>query len=223
MAKKLFRIETEKIVNSSSLMKNNTNIKSWSGDLSLLQNGESMFEGCVNMSSFSQNLPDLTNGKRMFYDAGRYDQELTNESGSFSFNGKLYSFDGTEMFASSQFLENSEPCYVGFVWTGSSTESSMRPTAITNAFNYRHIYDDATINYVTNFCKLNTSAKDCNIGTIQTQENKLSVWTSKGWTIDYDSPIRCAPGWESATAKIKPSNKTSSEVFIKAFLVYTQR
>ena len=54
------------LVNGYRLFFTNTNLTSFSGDLSLLEDGSEMFYGCQNLTSFSSSLPSLTNGDKMF-------------------------------------------------------------------------------------------------------------------------------------------------------------
>ena len=66
MAKKLFKIQTDKIENGTKLMYENTALTSWVGDLSSLTNGTGMFFGCFNLTTFTSDLSSLTNGDNMF-------------------------------------------------------------------------------------------------------------------------------------------------------------
>lgn len=66
MAKKLFEIQTDKIVNGSMLMYLNTALTSWVGDLNSLTNSYSMFRDCTNLTSFNAKMPSLTDGVSMF-------------------------------------------------------------------------------------------------------------------------------------------------------------
>ena len=66
MSKKLFEIQTDKIVNGTKLMYKNTALTSWAGDLNSLNAGNYMFMVCTSLGSFTGDLSSLTGGYFMF-------------------------------------------------------------------------------------------------------------------------------------------------------------
>ena len=60
-------IKSNEIVDGSTLMWLNFNLKSWDSDLSSLSNGYYMFAECYNATDFRADTPYLENGFGMFY------------------------------------------------------------------------------------------------------------------------------------------------------------
>ena len=89
MADKLFEIQTDKIVNGSRLMYNNTSLTSWVGDLSSLENGQKMFYCCYNLTALDAdssgspvNLSSLTDAFCMFESCKKLSAFTSDSSGS---------------------------------------------------------------------------------------------------------------------------------------------
>lgn len=84
-----FSGDLSSLVDGSSMYYLSTSLTSFSGDLSNLVNGEGMFEGCTNLTLFTADLPKLTNGYGMFQQCYKLK----------SFSSKLPSLtDGSYMF-----------------------------------------------------------------------------------------------------------------------------
>ena len=110
--RKLFEIQTDKIINGTKLMYLNTALTSWTGDLSSLTNGDMMFCSCYNLTTFTSDLSSLTSGYEMFSNCTKlttfnYDlSSLTNGRCMFNYCSNLANFtsdlssltDGTSMF-----------------------------------------------------------------------------------------------------------------------------
>ena len=82
MAKKLFKIQTDKIENGAKLMYKNTALTSWTGDLSSLTEGRNMFAECTNLESFISDLSSLTDGYGMFWHCPKLTSFSSDSSGS---------------------------------------------------------------------------------------------------------------------------------------------
>lgn len=66
LANKTFSSEFASIVSGQYMFKS-SNIKTFSGSLTSLQNGTGMFEGTSSLTSFTSEMPNLSNGTYMFY------------------------------------------------------------------------------------------------------------------------------------------------------------
>lgn len=67
MAERLFTIEMDKLVNATNLMKSNKSLKSWTGDLPVLEIGDYMFANCSELEEFKGEIPNLKFGFSMFF------------------------------------------------------------------------------------------------------------------------------------------------------------
>jgi hypothetical protein len=67
MAERLFTIEMDKLVNATNLMKSNKTLKSWTGDLPVLETGNYMFSHCTELEEFTGEIPNLKSAFSMFY------------------------------------------------------------------------------------------------------------------------------------------------------------
>jgi hypothetical protein len=63
---KIFKVSSNEITHGNNLMAGNTDIVSWTDDLSSLIDGRGMFSGCSNLKTFTSDLSSLTNGAGMF-------------------------------------------------------------------------------------------------------------------------------------------------------------
>ena len=56
---KIFKVSSNEITHGNNLMAGNTDIVSWTDDLSSLIDGRGMFSGCSNLETFTSDLSSL--------------------------------------------------------------------------------------------------------------------------------------------------------------------